>query len=114
MDMRTWKESRARAETAVSALQTALAEIGLPERALRSIRPVVTRSGGAYVELGMLRPDIVEQIAKALGQPPSRPHPPGPMGMRWLDTGSGSGAMVPVPITQPGAPGGQPIAASWP
>jgi hypothetical protein len=70
------------------------------KRVLRSIRPVVTRSGGSYVELGMLRSDIVEQIAEALGQPPSRPHAAELIWMRRLETGSGPGAVVAVPITE--------------
>lgn len=100
MDMETWRDSHTRADTVAEALQAALGALGLSERALRSIRPVVTRSGGAYVELGRLPVDVGEQIAEALGQPTSSPHLSGPIGMRWLDTGSGPGAMVPSPITE--------------
>lgn len=40
-----------------------------PKSAWNSVRPVVTHSGGAYVHLGMIRADAVEQIAATLRVP---------------------------------------------
>ncbi|MFF0451245.1 hypothetical protein ACFYT4_33540 [Streptomyces sp. NPDC004609] len=97
MEMQTWRNARITAETAAQALQDALASLGVPERVRQSIRPVVTASGRAYVEIGMPGPNIAEQLAEALraAAPPAR-RPEVPVAMRWLDTGSGPGAMVPV------------------
>ncbi|MCM2387782.1 hypothetical protein [Streptomyces albipurpureus] len=68
MEMRTWRDARARAEEAAAALHTALTQLGLPERALRSIGPVVTPDGQAYVRVGRDLLDSVrgEEIAEAV------------------------------------------------
>ncbi len=66
MDMRTWRSSRGRADDVTTALREALAALGLPERALQHLRPVVTHSGMSFVHVGMLRAEHVEQIAEAL------------------------------------------------
>jgi hypothetical protein len=66
MDMQTWRDSRDRADNATQALRDALAAIGLPERVQRHPRPMVTHSGAAFVHVGMLRAEYVEQIAEVL------------------------------------------------
>lgn len=69
MEMQTWRDSRAKATEAAESLRAALAALGIPESAWSSVRPVVTHSGGAYVHLGMIRADAVEQIAATLRVP---------------------------------------------
>ncbi|MFI6285871.1 hypothetical protein ACIBCM_14120 [Streptomyces sp. NPDC051018] len=103
MEMQTWRNALATAQTASRALQAALAGLGIPERACPLIRPVVSTSGRAYVEVGLLRPEVAEHVAEALRLWAVRPPPPssGPTELRWLDTGSGPGAMVPVTPTAP-------------
>ncbi|GAA3827742.1 hypothetical protein FNH04_18895 [Streptomyces phyllanthi] len=66
MDMRTWRESRGRADNATKALREALAALGLPERVQQHLRSVVTHSGTPLVHVGMLKAEYVEQIAEAL------------------------------------------------
>lgn len=66
MDMRTWRESRARAEGATRALREALAVLGLPEHVQQHLRPVVTHSGTPFVHVGVFRVEHVELIADAL------------------------------------------------
>jgi len=109
MDMRTWRDSSTRADSAATALREALAALGLPESTWGSIRPRVVGSGAAYVHVGMVRADAVEQIAQALGGPP-RPaaEAAGEVALRWLDTGSGPGAMVPVRVSGAGSPSRRP------
>lgn len=70
MDMPVWRDRRARAVASAEALQSALAGLGLPERVWTSIRPVVTASGNAFVDLGMLRPETADQITAALNPTP--------------------------------------------
>lgn len=65
MDMQTWRDSHGRADNATNALREALAALGLPERVQRHLQPVVTRNGTAFVHVGMLRAEYVEQIAEA-------------------------------------------------
>ncbi|MER5771472.1 hypothetical protein [Streptomyces sp. NPDC001985] len=89
MEMQLWRDSRDRAETATRALQDALDAAGVPERVWRSIRSVVTRHGRPFVDIGPLPPEVAERLAEALRQPPPE--------TRWLDTGSSSGVMIPVP-----------------
>lgn len=72
MEMRTWRQSRTTATEAAESLRAAFAALGIPESAWSSVRPVVTNTGGAYVHLGMIRADAVEQIAEALREIPSR------------------------------------------
>jgi hypothetical protein len=67
MDMRTWRDSRRRADAATAALREALAGLGVPEHVRRGLRPVVTHSGVPYVHIGMVRAEYVESIAEALG-----------------------------------------------
>ncbi|MGO4460477.1 hypothetical protein AB4039_24795 [Streptomyces sp. M-16] len=69
MDMQTWRDARTQATDATEAIRAALAALGVPESAWSSVRPVVTHSGQAYVHLGMIRADAVEQIAEALRVP---------------------------------------------
>ncbi|MEU8785631.1 hypothetical protein [Streptomyces sp. NPDC048637] len=64
--METWREDRKSADDAVAAIREAFSVLGLSDAIGRGIRPVVTRSGKAYVDLGMLRADQVEQAAKAI------------------------------------------------
>lgn len=75
MDMGLSRERFARAEESAEALRSALAWLGFPERVWGSVRPIVTASGGAYVDLGVFRPDVADRIAAALtsgpeGRPP--------------------------------------------
>ncbi|SER05133.1 hypothetical protein SAMN04487983_1010215 [Streptomyces sp. yr375] len=83
MEMRTWRESRRRADDAATALREALAGLDLPESQsrrslLRHLRPVVTHTGTPFVHVGMVRAEHVERIAEALrvaaGQPKHAPH----------------------------------------
>jgi hypothetical protein len=69
MDMQTYRDGRKRAEDAADALRQALVALGLPERVLGSIRPMVTHRGSPYVHLGMIRADAVAQIAEAMRAP---------------------------------------------
>ncbi|MFI6288406.1 hypothetical protein ACIBCM_27285 [Streptomyces sp. NPDC051018] len=101
MEMQTWRSARDTATAAARALQEALAGLGIPERARPLIRPVVSTSGRAYVEIGLLHPEVAEQIAEALRLSAVRAPRPGPTELRWLDTGSGPGAMVPVTSATP-------------
>ncbi|MFF0449096.1 hypothetical protein ACFYT4_22265 [Streptomyces sp. NPDC004609] len=101
MEMQTWRNARAVAETAALALQTAFDAFGIPERACPTVRPLVSTSGRAYVEVGLLHPDVAEQVAETLRRSAVRTPPSGPTELRWLDTGSGPGAMVPVTPTVP-------------
>ncbi|MET9669418.1 hypothetical protein ABZY19_29285 [Streptomyces sp. NPDC006475] len=106
MDMSAWRDSRMKAVEASEALRAALAAFGLPESAWSGVRPMVTHSGRALVHLGALPAGAVELIAEALQQDASTP-PAGRTEMRWLDTGSGPGVIVPVyvedgPIIGPG------------
>ncbi|MFD9716700.1 hypothetical protein [Streptomyces sp. NPDC059076] len=68
MEMNTWRDARGRAEAAAEALREALVELGLPERALRSIVPVVGTDGIAYVKVGRgLRGSAqAEEVAEAI------------------------------------------------
>ncbi|MCM2387717.1 hypothetical protein [Streptomyces albipurpureus] len=68
MEMQTWRDARARAEASASALRAALLQLGLPERALRSIGPVVSPDGQAYVRVGrdLLDSGRGEEIAEAV------------------------------------------------
>ncbi|WP_229339180.1 hypothetical protein [Streptomyces flavotricini] len=43
-----------------------MAALGVPESAWSGVRPTVTYNGLAYVHLGMLPADVVEQIAEAM------------------------------------------------
>ncbi|MGW4200857.1 hypothetical protein [Streptomyces sp. NPDC004726] len=98
MEMGVWRDAQARAGAAAEGLRESLEDLGLPERVWRSIRPVVTGSGTSYVYVGVVRADAVERITAALRDagPPAPPAPQRPVRMRWLDTGSGPGVMVPV------------------
>ncbi|GAA1576885.1 MULTISPECIES: hypothetical protein [unclassified Streptomyces] len=69
MDMQTWRDARTQATDAAESIRAALAALGVPESAWCSVRPVVTHNGHAYVHLGMIRADAVEQIAEALRVP---------------------------------------------
>ncbi|MCX5198856.1 hypothetical protein OOK31_34075 [Streptomyces sp. NBC_00249] len=66
MDMQTWRDRRTRAADAAEAIRAALAVLGVPEGAWTGIRPTVTHNGHAYVHLGMLPADVVEQMAEAM------------------------------------------------
>lgn len=66
MDMQTWRDSWTRATGAAEAVQAALSALGVPESAWTGVRPVVTRTGRAYVELGTVQAETVEEIAEAL------------------------------------------------
>ncbi|MGW4029116.1 hypothetical protein ACWEFL_07310 [Streptomyces sp. NPDC004838] len=106
MEMQTWRDATARAADAAEAIRSVMAALGVPERDWRLIRPMVSRSGKSYVHLGVLRAEAVEQLAEALraAVPPAPARPPQAVEMRWLDTGSNSGAMVPAPVTETDAP----------
>ncbi|MFJ8162911.1 hypothetical protein ACIRBY_18565 [Streptomyces sp. NPDC096136] len=67
--MQTWRDARTQATNAAESIRAALAALGVPESAWGSARPVVTHNGHAYVHLGMIRADAVEQIAEALRVP---------------------------------------------
>ncbi|GLF94995.1 hypothetical protein [Streptomyces yaizuensis] len=70
MEMQTWRESRARAESAARSLRRALAVAGFGEDVWRPIGPKVSRFGDARVEIGCLPADVVERMAAALrGEP---------------------------------------------
>lgn len=71
MDMQTWRDARTTAVEAAEALRSALAALGLPESVWGSIRPTVTHKGAAYVHVGMVRAEVVEQIAEAVRTPES-------------------------------------------
>ncbi|MCM2386831.1 hypothetical protein [Streptomyces albipurpureus] len=66
--MQTWRDARARAESAATALQEALTQLGLPERAVGLIRPVVGPDGQAYVRvgLGLLESMAAESVAEGI------------------------------------------------
>jgi hypothetical protein len=72
MDMQTWRDGRTRATDAAESIRAALAVLGIPEAAWSGIRPTVTYNGHAYVHLGMLPADVVEQIAEAMRLPSGR------------------------------------------
>ncbi|WP_330330777.1 hypothetical protein OHS33_14275 [Streptomyces sp. NBC_00536] len=69
--MQTWRDSHARADDAREALVAALAALGIPESAWSAVRPEVTHTGTPYVHLGLIRADVIEQVAEALRLPPS-------------------------------------------
>ncbi|MBT2403549.1 MULTISPECIES: hypothetical protein [unclassified Streptomyces] len=71
MDMQTWRDSHSRATDAREAFVAALEALGVPESAWNAVRPVVTYTGTPYVHLGMIRADVVEQVAEALRLPSS-------------------------------------------
>lgn len=66
MDMQTWRDSRVRADNATTALREAFAALGVPDHVQQHLRPVITHSGTAFVHIGMLQAEHVEQIAEAL------------------------------------------------
>ncbi|MEU0991424.1 hypothetical protein [Streptomyces sp. NPDC005953] len=68
MEMQKWRDARARAESAATALREALTRLGLPEKTLRSIAPVVGTDGQAYVQVGrnLLNSTRSEEIAEAV------------------------------------------------
>lgn len=66
MDMQVWRDGHQKADEATAAMQEALAILGLPDSAWSRMRGQVTNSGRAYVHLGMLHADQVEQIAEAI------------------------------------------------
>ncbi|MFB0628583.1 hypothetical protein [Streptomyces sp. AB3(2024)] len=69
MDMQTWRDAWSQATDATESIRAALAALGVPESAWSSVRPMVTHTGKAYVHLGMIRADAVEQIAEVLRVP---------------------------------------------
>jgi hypothetical protein len=100
VEMGVWRDARQSAVDASEAVRAALAALGLPEAAWSGVRPMVTASGRPLVHLGALPAAAVEVIAEALMPGEARPHPDDDrIEMRWLDTGSGPGAMVPVVVT---------------
>lgn len=66
MDMQTWRDAHTRATDAREALVSALAALDVPDSAWHTVRPVVTHTGTPYVHLGMIRADVIEQLAEAL------------------------------------------------
>lgn len=66
MEMQVWRDGHARATDAAESLRAALVALGVPETAWSGMRPTVTYNGLAYVHLGMLPADVVEQIAEAM------------------------------------------------
>ena len=62
MDMRTWRDSRSRADDATRVLRDALAVLGLPQRVQRNLRPMVTHSGTPFVHMGMVKAEHVERM----------------------------------------------------
>ncbi|WP_327285520.1 MULTISPECIES: hypothetical protein [unclassified Streptomyces] len=71
MDMQTWRDAHTRATDAREALAAALAALDVPETTWNTVRPAVTHNGTPYVHLGMIRADVVEQMAEALRLPSS-------------------------------------------
>lgn len=69
MDMQTYRDGRKAADNASKALREALRMLGLPPTAYDHVRPTVTHKGTAYVHIGMLRAEYIEQIAEALRAP---------------------------------------------
>ncbi|TDU76253.1 hypothetical protein EDD91_2960 [Streptomyces sp. KS 21] len=69
MEMQAWRNAWDRAENASESIRAALAALGLPESAWCGVRPSVTSTGRAYVDLGKLPTEAVEQIAAALRLP---------------------------------------------
>ncbi|MFD8980150.1 hypothetical protein [Streptomyces sp. NPDC059564] len=69
IDMQTWRDSWTRATNATEAIRAALTALGIPEAAWSTVLPVVTHSGQAYVNLGMIRAEAAEQLAEALRSP---------------------------------------------
>ncbi|MFG3499485.1 hypothetical protein [Streptomyces sp. NPDC047928] len=61
-----WRDGWERADKAAEALKEALTSLGVPRTAHGVVRPVVTRRGGAYVDLGMVRADVVVLLVEAL------------------------------------------------
>ncbi|MFG3495839.1 hypothetical protein [Streptomyces sp. NPDC047928] len=59
MDMRTWRTSWLLADDAADALADALRGLGLPGSV--RVRPLVTASGTPYVEVGVVRAEVVRQ-----------------------------------------------------
>lgn len=66
VDLPQWREGYAAALTASEGLRAALAELGVPERSYRSIRPAMTSTGRPYVYLGILNAGAVEAITAVL------------------------------------------------
>lgn len=66
MGMQTWGDGRTRATDAVESIRAGLAALGVPESAWDGVRPMVTRTGRPYVDLGTLRADVAEQVTEAL------------------------------------------------
>ncbi|WP_251056551.1 hypothetical protein [Streptomyces sp. ISL-94] len=67
--MQTWRDAWGRADNAAQSIRAALTTLGVPESVWGSLRPIVTHAGGAYVDLGKLPADVVEQIAETLRHP---------------------------------------------
>lgn len=61
-----WRESYAAALAASEGLRAALAELGVPERSYRGIRPATTSTGRPYVYVGILNAGTVETITAVL------------------------------------------------
>lgn len=64
MEVGIWRDAWGRADGAAAELREALAGLGLELSG--SVRPGVTRTGGAYVDLGRLPADAARRIAEAL------------------------------------------------
>lgn len=72
MDMQTWRDAHTRATDAREALVAALAALDAPEETWNAVRPVVTHEGTPYVHLGMIRAEVVEEVAEAMRLSASR------------------------------------------
>ncbi|MFD9720012.1 hypothetical protein [Streptomyces sp. NPDC059076] len=68
VEMQTWRPAWEQAESAATALREALTRLGLSERLLRSIAPVVGKDGQAYVRVGRALLDSTrsEEIAEGI------------------------------------------------
>jgi hypothetical protein len=64
MDM--YKSARAEAEHTAALLRAALARAGVPEAETARVRPLVTSTGRAYVELGAFRLSSAGKLLDAL------------------------------------------------
>jgi hypothetical protein len=93
MELEQWREAQAEATAATAAIRDALRAYGVPEKVYAHIQPQVGAGWRSYVNLGLLRADTALLVAKVLESSLPRSLEGA---TRWLDTGSGPGAMIPV------------------
>ncbi|MFG2894993.1 hypothetical protein [Streptomyces sp. NPDC048248] len=76
--MKDYKSARAEAEHVAALLRAALQRAGVPETAVSSIRPLVSGTGRAYVEMGALRLGDATRLLDALPLDAPQPSAPPP------------------------------------